>query len=303
MVWIITALAAAVVVSIANIIDSHLLTKKMPSLVSFLIPMGLTQLIAAGILLAVFPFPVNAGVLHILAIIGAASLNACCSIIVLNTLRKSEVSRVIPIISTGPIFVALLSIPLLSATLGYWQWLAVIMTVTGAILISLQRNRGDGKTKLHKSFFLLLLSALVGAIASIGFKYGLKTIPFWNTYGITGICTGTIVLTYSLRKTNLLELKNLPQRTQKIGLVVGDQCIGIVSAILAFKAMGLGPVSLVNALLNTRPVFVFIFSLVLSRFLPKIVNEPLHKNTALLKFTAIAIMTAGIVIISLSTVK
>jgi uncharacterized membrane protein len=85
----------------------------MPSLVSFLIPMGLTQVIAAGILLAVFPFPANAGVSHILAIVGAAGLNGCSSIIVLNTLRKSEVSRVIPIVSTGPIFVALLSIPLL----------------------------------------------------------------------------------------------------------------------------------------------------------------------------------------------
>jgi len=62
-------------------------------------------------------------------------------------------------------------------------------------------------------------------------------------------------------------------------------------------------VSLVNAILNIRPVFVFIFSLVLSRFLPNIVNEPLQRRTALIKFTAIAIMTAGIVIISLSTVK
>ena len=62
MVWIITALAAAIVFSIGNIIDSYLLTKKMPSLTSFLIPMGVTQLIVACVLLAVFPFPNNAGI-------------------------------------------------------------------------------------------------------------------------------------------------------------------------------------------------------------------------------------------------
>ena len=303
MVWIITALTAAIISSIGNIFDSYLLSKKMPSLTSFLIPMGVTQLVAACVLLAVFRFPNNAGSTHILATIGAAILNSGSFIIILNSLRKNEVSRVIPIISTGPIFVALLSIPLLSATLGYWQWLAVIMTVAGAVMISLQRSHGDRKAKVQKSFLILLIAALLSAVSSIGYKYGLKTIPFWNVYGITGICTGTMVLAYSLRKTNLAELKNLPQRAQKIGLVAADQCVGITSAVVGFKAMGLGPVSLVNAILNIRPVFVFIFSLVLSRFLPNIVNEPLHKNTALLKFVAIMMMTVGIVIISLSTVK
>jgi len=303
LVWIITALAAAIISSIGNVFDSFLVSKKMPSLTSFLIPMGVTQVLAACVLLVIFPFPNTADFRHILITVGAAIINASSFLILLNSLRTNEVSRAIPIISVSPIFVALLSIPLLSATLGYWQWLAVIMTVAGAVLISIQPGRGGGKTRLHKSFFILLLAALMGAIGGIGFKYGLEQISFWNVFGISGICTGSVVLAYSLRKTNLMELKNLPQRTQKIGLVTIDHLVGITSAIIAFKAMGLGPVSLVNAILNIRPVFVFIFSLVLSRFLPNIVNEPLQKKTALIKFTAIAIMTAGIVIISLSTVK
>lgn len=301
MIWVITALAAAIISSIGNIIDSHLLSKKMPSLTSFLIPMGVTQMAAAFILLAVFPFPDNAGVSHILVTMGAAIVNSCSFIIVLNSLRKSEVSRVIPVVSSAPIFVALLSIPILHDILGFWQWLAVIMTVGGAVLISLQRNRGDGKTKLQKSFFILLLAALMGATASIGFKYGLKTLSFWNVYGISGTCIGIVVLAYSLRKANLQELKNLSRRTQKVALVVGDQCIGIVSAIVAFKAMGMGPVALVNALLNVRPVFVFIFSLLLGWLFPSVINDRLNMRTALIKFMAIALMTGGVVIISLSS--
>ena len=303
MVWIITALAAAIISSIGNVFDSFLVSKKMPSLTSFLIPMGVSQIAVACVLLAIFPFPNTVDAKHILVTIGASVINSGSFLILLNSLRKGEVSRAIPVISTAPIFVALLAIPLLGATLNYWQWLAVIMTVAGAVLISLQFGHRGGKTKLQKSFFLLLLAALMGAVGSIGFKYGLEQISFWNVFGISGLCIGTIVLAYALRKTNLEELKNLPQRTQKISLVVIDQMVGITSAIIAFKAMGLGPVSLVNAILNIRPVFVFIFSLILSRFLPNIVNEPLQRRTALIKFTAIAIMTAGIVIISLSTVK
>jgi hypothetical protein len=40
---------------------------------------------------------------------------------------------------------------------------------------------------------------------------------------------------------------------------------------------------------------------VLSRFFPGIINDRLTKRTALLKFIAVALMTGGIVIISLSS--
>jgi drug/metabolite transporter (DMT)-like permease len=97
-----------------------------------------------------------------------------------------------------------------------------------------------------------------------------------------------------------LELRNLPQRTQKILRVAGDQCLGITAGILAFKAMGMGPVALVSVVLNARPAFVFIFSLLLGLFFPRFINDRLNKRTFLMKFIAIGIITGGIVIISLS---
>ena len=300
MVWFLTALIAAIFSSVGNIIDSHLLSKKMPNMSSFLIPMGLAQLIGGIVLLILFPFPNNPSLRHLLIGCGAGLLNASGYLIILNTLRKSEVSRVIPVISSAPIFVAVLSIPLLGEMLGFWQWFAILITVAGAVLISLQMNGGGGKARLQQSFFILLLVALMLAVASIGFKYALEKISFWDMYGINGICIASVVLIYSLRKKNLSDLRHLPQRTQKIVIIAVDVCLGITAGILGFKALGIGPVSLVNALLNVRPAFVFIFSLVLSRFFPTVINDRLNKRTALIKFIAVALMTAGIVIISLS---
>ena len=301
MIWFLTALIAAVISSVGNIIDSHLLSKKMPSLPSFLIPMGFAQLIGGVALLVFFPFQNNPGLMHLLVGCGAGLLNASGYLIILNTLRKSEVSRVIPIISSAPIFVALLSIPLLGEMLGFWQWFAILITVAGAVLISLQIDGGGRKARLQKSFFILLLVALMLAVASIGFKYALEKVSFWDMYGINGICIASVVLIYSLRKVNFLELRNLNQLTQKISIIVVDVCLGITAGILGFKALEIGPVALVNALLNVRPAFVFIFSLVLSRFFPGIINDRLTKRTGLLKFIAVALMTGGIVIISLSS--
>ena len=300
MVWIITALLAAIISSFVSINDSYLLSKKMPSLPVYLIPMGFTQLIGAVVLLAFFPFPTGLGVTHILAALGAGILNASGLVIMLNTLRRSEVSRVIPVISSAPIFVAILSIPLLGDTLSYWQWLAIILTVAGAVLISIHKDGSGRKPRLQKSFFILLTVAVMSAIASIGFKYAMRTLPFWNMYNINGICIGAVVLTYSLRKTNLLELKNLKQRTQKVGFVAGGQCLGIIAGIFAFKALGSGTVALVNAILNVRPAFVFLFALIISRFFPRVISEPLGKSTVLLKLAAIIMMTCGVVIIGFS---
>jgi drug/metabolite transporter (DMT)-like permease len=301
MVWFLTALVAAIISSVGNIIDSHLLSKKMPSLPSFLIPMGLTQLIGGVVFLAIFPFPANPDLMHILVACGAGLLNACGYLVILNSLRKSEVSRVIPVISSAPIFVALLSIPLLGEMLSLWQWFAIVITVAGAVLISLQMDGGGRKARLQKSFFILLLVALMLAVASIGFKYALEKISFWNMWGINGISIATVILIYSLRKKNILELRNLNQRTRNILIIVVDVCLGITAGILGFKALEIGHVALVNALLNVRPAFVFIFSLVLSAFFPTVINDRLNKRTALIKFIAVALMTTGIVIISLSS--
>jgi uncharacterized membrane protein len=94
---------------------------------------------------------------------------------------------------------------------------------------------------------------------------------------------------------------NVEHRNKTLALVVGDQVLGITSGILAFKAMGIGPIALVNALLNVRPAFVFIFSMLVALLFPNIINDRLTKSTAILKFTAVALMTTGIVIISIST--
>lgn len=142
MAWIIASLGTAIIFTIGNIIDSHVISKKVPNLSPVLFVLGIAQLIIACIVLAVFHFPTNAGVTHILVAVGAGLLTALALMILLNCLQKGEVSRVIPVICSSPIFVALLSMPLLRETLNLWEWLAILLAVAGAVLISLQRDEG-----------------------------------------------------------------------------------------------------------------------------------------------------------------
>jgi uncharacterized membrane protein len=109
-----------------------------------------------------------------------------------------------------------------------------------------------------------------------------------------------IVLIYSLRKSTLLELKNLSQRTQKLGLIFGNQCLALTGVTLSFIAIANGPVALVSTIMNIRPAFVFVFSLILSRFYPNFINERLDRRTVIIKIMGIVMITGGVVIIGLS---
>jgi drug/metabolite transporter (DMT)-like permease len=297
--WIVTSLATAITISIANILDSHVLSKKLQGLSPYLLTMAVFQAVTALIALAIFPFPAASRFADILAGIGGGLANAVALVILLNALQKGEVSRVIPVTSSFPIFVALLSMPLLGEMLSFTGWLAVLLTVAGAVLISLQLDGGGKKTKLHSSFLLLLFVALLFSVSNIAYKYAMTTISTWNTFTINGLCVATVALIYAARKKNILELKNLEQRNQKIGLIIGNQMIAALGIILSFIAIRSGPVALVSTIMNIRPAFILIFSLIISRFYPGFITEHIARKTIIIKIIGIAMITGGVAIIGL----
>jgi drug/metabolite transporter (DMT)-like permease len=299
--WIIASLSTAIIFTGANFFDSYMLSKKMPSLASYILPVGIIQFLIGMVLLVFFPLSHNAGLIHLLAAFGSGFFNAFSYVILLNYLRKGEVSRVVPVITSSPIFIALLSMPLLGEILGFWQWFAVVATVFGTVLISLRRDDGGNKTRLDKSFFILLAAAVMSAMSSVGYKYALETMSFWNMFSVNGICVVTVILFFTLRKSTFQELKTLIQRNQKMGLLIGNQLFAAIGGVLGFVAIANGPVALASTLMNIRPAFVFIFSLVIGRFYPNLLNERMNRSTILVKLVGIALITGGVVIIGLSS--
>ena len=300
MIWIPLAFANAATMTIVNLADSHLNSKRMPSLSAYLLPVSFIQLVVAIVLLVIFPLPQNGGVIPLLVLIGSGLMNGGVAALTLNALRHGEVSRVIPVVTTSPIFIALFSIPLLGSMIGFLGWIGIILTVTGSVLISIQFGGSGQKMRLQKSFFVLILTAIMSAIAAIGFKYALRTYSFWDIQGVQGACIAIVFFAYSMRRSTIDELKKLKHRTQLMAFTLGTQLLGIAGITLLFAAVQNGPVSFVYAITNVRPVLIFLLTLVISRFYPAFLNERLTKTTVLTKLVAVLIVTAGVVIIRLS---
>jgi uncharacterized membrane protein len=298
-IWTTIAIVAAAIMGVVAIVDSHLISKRMPSFRAFILPVGIIHLAFGLILLGLYPLPGEVGGTTLMVAFVSGVIRSAGALLMLQAMRSEEVSRIIPVVHTFPIFVAILAVPLLGEALGYLEWLAIFMTVAGAVLISVRRSAEGQGARLRKSFAILLVSSLLIGVANTASKYALDYVSFWNMYSINAVCFGVIFLLLSLRPRILNELKDMKGRSRALTLLTLNECIVMVGVILSFWAMEQGPVSLVSTILSVRPGFVFIYALALSRLFPTVLEERLSRGIAVIKIISISLIIGGVTLLTL----
>lgn len=301
MIWITAAIITAAIMGLVAIIDSHLISKRMPSLWSFLLPVGILHSGFGLIILRLNPLPEEVSTSLLLIAFGSGLIRSIGAFLMLRAMRFEEVSRIVPVVHTFPIFVAILAVPFLGESLGYIQWLSILMTVGGAVLISVQYGTGGQGAPLRKSFTMLIGSSLLIGIANTASKYALDYISFWNMYSVNAICFGVMFLLLSARPRILKEIRDMKKRSQTLALLTINECVAVVGIILAFWAVAQGPVSLVSTIFSIRPFFVFIFALTLSRFFPAVLEERLSRGTVIIKSVSIGLIIGGVTLLTLGS--
>ncbi len=297
--WITTAIVSAAIMAVVAIIDSHLISKRMPSLKAFLIPVGILHLGFGLAVLGFFPMPETVGITPLVAAFISGVIRSIAAFLFLGTMRSEEVSRIIPVVHTFPVFVVLFAVPLLGESLSFTEWLSIFITVAGAILISVRRGaQGQGRG-LRKSFALLMSSSLLIGAANTASKYALGHISFWNLFSINAICFTVMFLLLSMRHKTIKELRDMEKRNQTLALLTLNECIAVVGIILAYSAMEQGPISLVSTMFSVRPLFVFIFALVVSRIFPTVLEERLNRGIVLVKLVSIGLILVGVTLLTL----
>jgi len=82
-------------------------------------------------------------------------------------------------------------------------------------------------------------------------------------------------------------------------MLSADFLMAPVASISLTRATELGAISLVAAMAATRPFFVFLVSSLFSIEKIKLLNEPLERDTIVLKVIALAMIVGGIATLSL----
>jgi drug/metabolite transporter (DMT)-like permease len=297
--WITASLIVAATMALVNVIDSHMISKRVPSLWAYLLPVGVLQLTYGVIVLVLNPLPQGVEAFPWVTVAISTVTRTAAITLMLYAMRTEEVSRIIPVTNTYPVFVALMAVPLLGESVVALQWLAIFMTVAGAVLISIKGGSGGKGARLRRSFVLLLLSSVLFGVANTATKYALGYISFWNMYALNALCFGAAFFLMSARVSVFRELREMQGRGAVLTLLGINETIALGAAVLSFWAMQRGPIALVSTIMAVRPFFVFLYAVALSRAFPAVLDERLTRGIAVLKIVSIALIIGGVAIINI----
>ncbi|MBN1855722.1 MAG: DMT family transporter [Dehalococcoidia bacterium] len=300
MTWAQAALFSAAIMAIVSIIDSHLTSKRFPSFRAYLLPLGAVHLTYSLVASRVFPVP--AGIDS--SIIGIAILSSCIRtgaiFIFLHSLRYREVSTVVPVVYTSPVFVGLMAFFLLGEKLSLLQWSAIVVVVSGAVLIS--AVKGPSRTDIRQpGLALLLLASLLFAVSDVTAKQALGQLGYWHLFWMGAGVMGLAFVVGSLNRKVLVQIRDMERRAHSLRLMALNEVLSPIGIVVSFWALAHGPVSLVSTLVSSRPLFVLFFALVLSRGAPGFLVWEGGRRQLVLKLVATTMIVAGVVAIEVSS--
>jgi uncharacterized membrane protein len=210
-------------------------------------------------------------------------------------MAAAEVSRVIAVYSTMPIFNAFLATIFLHEQLTSAKWLAIILIAIGAALCSWENK---GRVRFNAVYFLVLLSALIAALANVISKLATEYIDALAIYSLSFVGSLPFYLAPLLKKEVLREVKTNLAKKQVLGVLLVRTLITFIAVCFYYLAIDRGPISLVMAINGTGPLFVFLYATLASIFLPQYIKEELKSEVLFQKAVAVILVVAGVILIN-----
>lgn len=296
-VWI--AILAYLLFAINALIDKILLKgNRIGNPVVYAFAIGVLSLVVIVLIPWGFVWP---GYETMLLSLFAGSLFTFALLLFFGALKTGETSRVVPVQGGFvPFLTLILAYVFLGDTLQIKGYFAFGLLLVGAFLISWE-IRQRKKFNLPQ-LLLALLAALLFAMSFTFTKQVYNETNFINGLIWTrfGMALGAAFLLWprDYRRAILEAKRKKTKKNIGIWFIVG-QGIGAAAGLMQNWAISQGSVVMVNALQGTQFAFVFGLAALLSFKYPRLLREELSSSTLVLKTLAIALISAGIVVLVL----
>ena len=291
--WALVALASAAIFAVVSMIDKHILDRRFPSVVSFYLWLTLTHVVYVGIVLAATGIPRDASAENLLIAFSSGLCLGAGFAFMFFGLKLEEVSRASAITEVYPVYVALLAVAFLGEALDPVQWVAIMLVVMGAILVSLRGGSGGGLPRWSRGLPFLLATGIGQGLGYFTLKHALGDLPIWTVFAFQQM---GLLLMFGLfaRPRAWRELVFVLQDKKfLLAMVSAEGVLPFFAIAMSIWAVSLGPVSLVVALMATRPLFVFAGSSILSNRRWRLLEESVAPATLAYKAASIAMIVVG----------
>ena len=296
--WLLFAFSGPIFWAASTHIDKYLVEKyfKNSDTAVLMVFTACVGLIMLPFILFFQPKTLSVPILSIVVMIASGALYMWAMLFYLKAIQSAEASVVAPLFQTTILFTFILSYFILGETLTWVNAIGTILIIIGALTLSLDTSFHFGKFKLRTLLLMLLCTFILG-FSSVIFKYfaiqeQFWSIIFWNYVGEALFGIGILLIPkyfkqfMTLLRTNTAALLSVNGVNEFINLGGG---LGVRFASL------LAPVVLVSAIASTSTLFVYIFGIILTIFLPKITREDLSRRNLMQKGIAAIFVTVGVI--------
>ncbi len=285
--WILLALLAPLFYALSNVVDKFLLNNRVKYCFAMAPIAGFAALLfGLGSLFFVSFESVTTKQMLIVFLLGIGI--STVYVLYYYVMSVEEASRVVSIAFLSPVFVLIFAAFFLGERLPGWKYFAVLLVIAGVVLIGMQGiQRG---ILMRKGFYWRLLTCLINAGIVITQKYMLGDLQFLQLFSIQ--CFGLFFgLSLTLLSPKIrAHFKHVAKSTHYVFLSEG---LTFTGALILLAAMSRGPVSITSALASVQPVYMLIFAILLSIFLPSILKEEFTRKTLIVKGMAVLMIAVG----------
>jgi len=295
--WFIFALLAPILWAGCNVIDKILLTKSFKNPFTYQIWTAIFDGATAILLITFLPISFSYPGFLLGIIIGIIDV---FSLLLYNkAMLVEEASRVIPLSYLNALFILPMSYIFFGEILHSQQYLGVLFLVVGAMLIS-YKTREKGKFIFSPVIKLILITAVIWAFLAILEKYSLDFINPLSliVWTFVGFFIGAFpsLLFPKIKKDFFIMIKKIDKFILTLTILT---LIFAYSAFTLFlNALSLGSPSLVVSVATIQPFVLFVYTTILTQFVPNYIKEKIDKRTVSLKLIAICFIFSGVWLIT-----
>lgn len=292
--WIILSVFATIMFACSNLIDKYIIVKWFKNPLTPIIGTGLFNLIAAAVVFFVIGFkeiPLSTIVISLIA----GAITAGSIVFYLKAIKIEEISMIAAFIYISPLFTLILASIFLDEKLEMINYMGVFLLIIGAFMISIKDIRN---LKFSKGLKLMLVVSFLIALSGIIQKHLLGKADVWTVYGYVRlggfIFTIPFIILYS---KDFIEIINKYGKNVILADIGTEVCYMTGLGFLIF-AQNNGSVTLVNAITSIQPFFVLLFSVLITIFITKNLEEDINKKRIFQKLLAIAVMFTGVLMVT-----
>jgi uncharacterized membrane protein len=222
-------------------------------------------------------------------------------VIMFQIMESQDVSRVVPVVSTYPVFVAILAFFILGEEVTIYSLACILITVFGAALVSLSPSGQKASAKSNVTAMLLLFFAsILFGLSQFLAKTVAGEVDMWTQYMIRGFSGGLTCFALILLPGVLTGVTSILKKPKSLFLIGFTEGFLVFFAILFFfLAIYAGEIYMVSTVMASRPIFVFGIGLILSLPMIKLLNEPLNGRSLAVRATGTFLTVLGVAGVSL----